>query len=139
MRGGSEEKTILYLRLSLSDRSLGEHQILESLLTGRDYAVFCKAGQYFMHGAHGASFDTVTRLSLGGSAIVQDDTCLPMRAFDRAAWNLSFFGYYKPTHMYAHMRQPELERIYADRAAIRPVPQVAGYGGRTNLMLGIRR
>ena len=138
-RGGGEEKTILYLRHPLGDRSLGEHRILESLLGGRDYAVFCKAGQYFMHGAHGPGFDAVMRLALGGSAILQDDTCVPLRAFDRAAWDLTFFGDYKPARMYAHMLQPELAAIYADRRAIRPVPQVAGYGGRTNLMLGVRR
>ena len=137
--GHAGEKTLLYLALSLSDRSLRAHPALEALLASRPYVVFCKAAQYFMHGAHGGSFETVTRLSMGGTAILQDDTCVPLRAFDRERWNLAFFGSYKPTTMYKHMLQPELAQIYAARRSVRPVPQVAGYGGHTNLMLGVRR
>jgi hypothetical protein len=135
----ADEKTLLYLALSLGDESLTVHPVLQTLLSTRPYVVFCKAAQYFMHGAHGGSFETVTRLSLGGTAILQDDTCVPLRAFDRDQWELSFFGTYELFHLYENMLQPELARIYADRNLVRPVPQVAGYGQHTNLMLGVRR
>jgi len=134
-----EEKTLLYLSLSLGDQSLTAHPALETLLSTRNYVVFCKAAQYFMHGAHGGSFDTVTRLSLGGAGILQDDTCVPLRLFDRDQWDLSFFGSYRLYSQYKHMLQPDLARIYADRTSVRPVPQVAGYSRHTNFMLGVRR
>ncbi len=139
MPDSAADKTLLYLSLSLGDRSLAAHPALEALLGTRSYVVFCKAAQYFMHGAHGPGFETVSRLSAGGAAILQDDTCLPLRAFDRAEWELAFFGVYQPSREYRHMVQPALQAVYRDRKHVRPLPQVAGYGRHTNMMLAVRR
>jgi hypothetical protein len=92
-----------------------------------------KAASYLMH--HD-SFSTVREFLLRNSAtLIQDDSGIPVRFFkpDSDAWSLAFYGIFTtPTELFHKYPQPDLARIYSDRAAS-PLPFGFGYQWRAQI------
>jgi hypothetical protein len=75
--------------------------------------------------------------------ILQDDSGIAMKFFQKGAWQFNYYGTYKrPINLFARHYQPELIAAYTDSAHHpRPLPFGTGYNWRqtdSNLLLARR-
>ena len=79
-------------------------------------------------------------LLASSSAIIQDDSGIPLRFFDRSLWNLTPYGNYEtPTDLFKRYHQNDLAKIFRSKA--KPLPFGTGYRwrkGQSNLLLATR-
>jgi len=85
-----------------------------------------KAASYLMHEG---GFETVRQYVLNQSdLVVQDDSGIPLKYFDRAKWQLRFCGQYRgPIDVFKQHYQPDLANAYAQAA---PLPMGFSFGYR---------
>ena len=99
-----------------------------------------KAASYLMQGK---PFSVIRGYVLSHSeAVLEDDTGVPLRYFDRVTWDVRFFGHYdQPIPMFRNFRQPDLAKAFARGENVAPLAFHVGYGSETasNLMLAVRR
>lgn len=132
-RLGSEEKqTIYYFRFNLRNNSLQSHEKFVSFL--KDFGpvtTFAKAASYLMHKP---GFSGIRQLILDQSLFVlEGDSAIPVRYFDRNAWNLKFFGTYTcPITRFKNCQQKDLVEIYQKGTAVYPLPFGIDYRHRLN-------
>jgi hypothetical protein len=83
-----------------------------------------KAASYLMHGPN---FDRVRNFLLHNSSVIlQDDSGIPFRYFDRNAWILRYCGrYVGPIDLFKQHTQPELAQAFNSTV---PVPLDFGFG-----------
>ena len=116
-RAGGPQQTLYYFTTDLSNDGIasdpGFIKFCDSLGTGR---TFVKAASYLMHSG---GFSKIREFLLThSSAIVQDDSGIPVKDFDRAKWTLRCFGAYPgPIETFKQHAQPELAAAYRDSAA----------------------
>jgi hypothetical protein len=93
----------------------------------KDYATLIKAASYLMHREQ---FSTIRSLVLKGSdLVIQEDTGIPIRFFDKDTWDITLFGKYtKPIAQFQIRQQPDLAEMFAD-TTIKPLPFIIGYHG----------
>jgi hypothetical protein len=99
-----------------------------------------KAASYLLHEG---GFETVRNFLLQNStAILQDDSGIPVHFFTPDRWTLRFFGIYTgPINLFKKFDQPDLRQYYATSS---PKPLTFGFGYRWNsrastLFLAIRK
>lgn len=100
-----------YFRTNISDSLLlrsGFLKYLESIPKGRSYV---KAASYLMHKSY---FSQIRNHLLSSStAIIQDDSGIPMRYFNQSSWQMKYFGTYtEPIDLFKDHYQPKLRNIY---------------------------
>ncbi len=136
-----ERQSLLYFSQDLSDAGLKKRPGFEAYLATLGSPVtFLKAASYLMYEPW---FSRIRAAILDrSSAVLEDDSGLPLKAFDPRNWTLTFFGTYTgPIHRFKNSFQPDLEKAYAGGAAL-PLPFGIGYqhiAGHSNLMLAIRK
>ncbi len=73
------------------------------------------------------------------SYLLQDDSGMPVKYFDRSQWNLKFYGSYTaPIDLFSGDYQPDLREIYQNDKNIKPLNFGIGYKfgvNESNLML----
>jgi hypothetical protein len=132
---------LFYLSVNIADDRLRENtpfQMYLARLTGT--VSMLKATSYM---THQPGFSTIREALLkNSSAILQDDSGLPYKAFDQAQWKVQLYGdYVKPYGSFGWLEQPDLRSAYQTLAP-KPLPMHVGYGYRkitSNLLLAIRR
>jgi hypothetical protein len=139
--GATDVKTLYYFRTDLSNQGLARQGgLLAFVDTLPSKATFTKAAAYRMHGR---PFSVIRDYVLAHSqAVLEDDTGVPLRSFDRASWELRFFGsYLQPIPMFHNYRQPDLAEAFARSENVGPLPFHVGYGrdAASNLELAVRR
>jgi hypothetical protein len=79
-------------------------------------------------------FSTVRNFLLEQSkAIVQDDSGIPIAAFDQSKWLLRFFGSYAgPIEIFKQYYQPQLQGLYQQSNPARSVLASVIAGARAN-------
>ncbi|MBA3961877.1 MAG: hypothetical protein H0X40_08255 [Chthoniobacterales bacterium] len=124
---GSAPQTLYYFTTDLSDEGIRSHpgflkfcaaqSIGDSLLKSASYLMF------------EPGFVTVRNFLLTHSkTLIQDDSGIPITAFDQAKWNLRFFGSYStPIDLFKQHFQPELQALYIQS---HPPPLTFGIGYR---------
>ncbi|MGA9751365.1 MAG: hypothetical protein WBS54_06230 [Acidobacteriota bacterium] len=136
-----ERQTLLYFSQDLSDAGLKKRPGFEAYLATLGSPVtFLKAASYLMYEPW---FSRIRAAILDrSSAVLEDDSGLPLKAFHANEWNLTFFGTYTgPIHRFKNCLQPDLQEAYAEGPAL-PLPFGIGYqhiAGHSNLMLAIRK
>ena len=132
-RLGSEDKqTLYYFRFNLRNDSLESHEKFVSFLKGfGPVTTFAKAASYLMHKP---GFSGIRQLILDQSLFVlEGDSAIPLRYFDRTAWNLKFYGTYTcPIALFKNCQQNDLAEIYRKRAEVYPLPFGIDYRHRLN-------
>ncbi len=132
---------LYYVQADLSDDALKSNPALlawmERLGPGVSYL---KAASYLMHEPY---FSRVREFLLGNStAILQDDSGIPLRTFLTGNWRMLFYGAYTGTlDLFKKSHQPDLERAYRATAPL-DLPFGTGYKwkpGESNLMLAIKQ
>ncbi|WP_426058885.1 hypothetical protein [Hymenobacter sp. B1770] len=137
-----QPKTVYYFSTDLSNHGLqvkpAPIQFVRSL---GPLTTYVKSATYLMHKLY---FSEVRRLVLRHSRyILQDDSGIAMKFFQKGAWQFNYYGAYKrPINLFAKHYQPELTTAYTD-STHRPkaLPFGTGYNWRqtdSNLLLARR-
>jgi hypothetical protein len=123
-------KTVYYFRQDLSNNGLKQNpnfmKMLQNLPSCNTYF---KSASYLLHYPY---FTDLRPLILEKSkCILQDDTGVPFRFFDRAKWDLAVYGVYdKPIKDFKGMEQKDLKNFYdslKSLGAVKPMPFDLGY------------
>jgi len=135
------EKLLYYFTSDLSDeaikRNSGLLRFCQSLGPANS---LLKAASYLLHEG---GFDLVRNFLLqNSSAILQDDSGIPVHYFPPDHWTLRFFGVYTaPIDLFKKFYQADLRKYYAESS---PKPLTFGFGYRWNsrtstLFLAVRK
>lgn len=131
---------LFYFSSNLSDARLRKNEpFLRFLSNLRGMTTYLKATSYM---PHHKEFSILRRQVLDGStAILQDDSGIPYRFFDPAAWRVQLYGAYdRPYGSFRWLEQPDLRKAYATLAP-KPLGFRIGYGFSripSNLLLAVR-
>lgn len=140
-KDGGAAQTLYYVEADLSDGSFKLDGGLAHWMAGLGPGVsYLKAASYLMHESY---FSTVRDFLLSNStAILQDDSGIPLRDFLGADWQLAFFGSYTGTlELFDKYVQGDLLQAYRTPGGARDLPFGTGYKwkpGESNLMLAVR-
>jgi hypothetical protein len=132
-------RTLYYFKTDLSNRGTEKSGFLKfcsQLGTGDS---LLKAASYLIHQDN---FSNVRNFLLRQSAaIVQDDSGIPLRAFNAQQWDLKPFGRYtRPIRLFSRRYQPDLQTLFA-REATQPLEFNLGYQGRhggSSILLAVK-
>jgi hypothetical protein len=100
-------KRLYYFRVDLSDATVAASGFLQFCRQFGPADVLLKNASFLLHQD---SFSVVRKFLLDTSAsVVQDDSGIPFRYFDGAAWSLRLFGAYRPPpESFSRYGQPEI-------------------------------
>ena len=143
LRGpNGQPKTVYYFSADLSDWKLTSKSApLEFVRQLGPLTTYVKSATYLMHKSY---FNKVRRVILRRSRyILQDDSGIAMKYFQKGAWQFNYYGTYKrPINLFAKQYQPELTAAYTDLLhKPKPLPFGTGYNWRqtdSNLLLAHR-
>jgi hypothetical protein len=107
----------------------------------KDFCTYLKAASCLMHKPY---FNQVRNLILNNTtAVLQDDSGIPVKFFDEKNWNVSLYGSYNGViNLFKGDEQPELKVMYQDSSKVKMLPFGTGYKfnkGTSNLQLAIRK
>ena len=117
---------VVYLQANLADSALRSNPGVLTWLKAQGPATgYLKAASYLLHDG---GFTTIRNFLLGHcSAIVQDDSGIPLAVFRERDWRVIYFGNYTtPLEIFAERDQPSLRAVYQG-GAVFPLPFGFGY------------
>jgi hypothetical protein len=134
------DQTLYYFATDLADDSVGRSGFLKFAERLAPADSLLKSASYLMHRP---AFSRIRDFLLTHSAsILQDDSGIPLAAFDRQKWQLQPFGrYLGPVDVFPQNYQPKLSELFA-RGNPSPIDFGVGYRWRpheSNLLLAIQR
>lgn len=138
---GGSVKRVRYFQLNVIDNSLKTYtNFIPYLETYDRYTTIIKSASYLMHNEQ--KFTKIRTLTLSHSDyILQDDSGVALRFFDRSIWKLSFHGVYtRPVPLFAHRYQADFAKEVKEKST-GPLPFSYGYNfgvNRSNLMFAER-
>jgi hypothetical protein len=138
---GGGPQTLYYFCSDLSDDGIKSRPGFMNFCERQgDGMSLLKATSYLLHAG---GFERVREFLLRQSkTIVQDDSGIPIRYFDKAKWDLHYYGrYLGPIETFKQHGQPDLANEYA-RAAPTPLPFGFGYQwqpNRSDLIFAVRK
>jgi hypothetical protein len=139
----SREQELYYIQADLSDSGLAgkSSALLRWMNSLPEGAGYLKAASYLLHETY---FSRIRNFLLTHCyAILQDDSGIPFRDFNRETWRIFLYGnYVSPIELFQKKLQPDLQEAYARIDLINPLPFGTGYQwkpGESNLLLAIRR
>jgi len=99
---------------------------------------FLKSASYLMHHPF---FGAIRKRILAMSyAILQDDSAVPYRYYDREAWDVTLYGRYDgPIKLFADDFEPELYDAYRSTPGIKPLDFRFGYAPASDLLLAVKK
>jgi hypothetical protein len=139
-KGETQPRTLYYFSTDLSNDGIKKRPELSQFITKFDNKVtYLKAASYLMYYENFSEIKNV--ILTQSSHLLQDDSGIPLRAFNRSEWDLKFYGAYSsPIGLFANRYQPDLRKIYVSDNNIKPLNFGIGYKFRpneSNLMLGV--
>jgi hypothetical protein len=139
-REHSTERKIIYFSIDLSNAGLVDGTFLKFIERHGPADAFFKSASYL---PHAENFLRIRSTVMDRSVrILQDDTGVPLAAYDGTAWQVRPFGRYtRPIQMFDYMHQPALTRLF-EKAAPTMLKFRLGYGygpETTGILLATRR
>ncbi|KYC43780.1 hypothetical protein WA1_01030 [Scytonema hofmannii PCC 7110] len=137
-KGEERSRTLYYFAHDLSNSGVESKPEFSRFITNLGEKVtYLKAASYLMYND---GFSDIRKQILAQSShILQDDSGMPLTAFNPSKWNLKFYGSYSsPIGLFANRYQPSLRRIYRTNKSIEPLDFGIGYkygANNSNLML----
>jgi hypothetical protein len=134
-------QSVLYFRADISDQGLekipGFKKYLNALPQSYSYL---KAASYLMHSEN---FKDIRSIIFDKSlTILQDDSGIAYKFFDKENWNIKLYGkYVKPKDEFSYIREPELEKAYKT-SSFKPLPYSLGYNWGTdhvNMLYAVKK
>ncbi len=134
------DRTLFYFSIDLSNAGLIDGAFVRFIERQGTADAFFKSASYLPHAENFLRIrSTVMQQSV---RILQDDTGVPLAAYDQAVWQVTPFGRYtRPIPMFDYMHQPALTRLF-ERGSPAPVNFRLGYGfgiETTGILLATRR
>jgi hypothetical protein len=138
--GDPQARTIRYFSANLYDGEFLKNAPLRAFFD-RELApcfTFLKSASYLMHHSFfGAIRKKILEMSY---AILQDDSAIPFRRFDRAVWDLSLYGRYDgPIKLFEDDFEQELFDAYRTTPGIKPLNFRFGYSPLSDILLAIKK
>ncbi|MDJ0774673.1 MAG: hypothetical protein QNJ49_14825 [Mastigocoleus sp. MO_167.B18] len=136
--GESEPRNLYYFSTDLSNSGLTRHPELTKFVTNLENPVtYLKAASYLMYNS---SFSNIKNTILANSShILQDDSGMPLKSFDKSQWDLTFYGAYtRPIGLFRNRYQSDLRKAYKGNRNIKALDFGIGYKfgvNQSNLML----
>lgn len=133
---------VTYIRVDMMNPAYSQRTQLLSYLKGLGpVTTFVKSASYLMHDDR---FSMVRAMVLDqSSSLLQDDTGVPYKFFDKARWTLTFYGKYsRPISDFNYGFQKDLDAVYKQPGAARELPFSFGYHwreGTSSVMLAVRK
>jgi len=133
---------VVYIRVDMMNPEYSKRIQLLSYLRGLGpVTTFVKSASYLMHDDR---FSLVRSMVLNqSSSLLQDDTGVPYRFFDKAQWTLTFYGKYSaPISDFKYGFQKDLDAVYQQPGVARELPFSFGYHwreGTSSVMLAVRK
>jgi hypothetical protein len=137
--GAGQSKTLYYFSADVADASSGNHALLQFCRRlGRGDGLL-KSASYLLHEN---KFSKVRNFLLQyATAILQDDSGIPVASFDKTKWRLAAFGRYnRPSGIFERYHQPKLAELF-QKQSLNPIDFGIGYQARfngSNLLLATR-
>jgi hypothetical protein len=141
-RDPKNPRSLYYFRADLSDNALKYNIGLQKFLDGFQHTIgYFKSASYL---AHYREFSMIRTLMLEKcDYIIQDDTGIPYRFFDKNKWEIQLYGkYVKPVKDFSGVEQLDLRRAYENDTTVKALPFSLGYHWGTqnqNLMKFARK
>jgi hypothetical protein len=139
-RARATERKLFYFSIDLSNAGLIDGAFVKFLERLGPSDAFFKSASYL---PHAENFLRIRSTVMAQSVrILQDDTGVPLAAYDPAVWQVTPFGRYtRPIQMFDYMHQPALTRLF-ERGSPAPLNFRLGYGygiSTTGILLATRR
>ena len=134
-------QSVFYFRADISDQGLEKIPGFKKYLNGLPESFsYLKAASYLMHSDN---FRDIRSLIFDKSlTILQDDSGIAYKFFDKKEWNIKLYGkYVKPKDEFSYIREPELEKAYKT-SAYKPLPYSLGYNWGTdhvNMLYAVKK
>jgi len=135
-QGTNHQQTLYYLSTDLSNGGVSGNKPLMEYISKFDRettACFIKSASYLMHTTY---FSMIRNAILDHvSAIMQDDSGIPWRFYDKSKWNIQLYGAFNgPISMFAKYPQTDLRDAYLSMEP-KPINFRIGYARQSNLQL----
>jgi hypothetical protein len=134
-------QSVFYFRTDISDKGLAKNPGFRIYLSNlpQSYS-YLKAASYLMHYD---DFKTIRSVLFDkSSTILQDDSGIAYKYFDKQKWDIRLYGkYYKPKDEFSYISEPDLEKAYK-KSEYQPLTYTVGYNWRTghsNLLYAIKK
>lgn len=138
---GKKMQTVFYFRTDISDKGLDKNRGFKIYLSELPPSFsYLKAASYLMHSDNFKSIRTlIFDVSL---TILQDDSGIAYRYFDKLKWNIKLYGKYsKPKNEFAYISEPDLGKAFKS-SVHRPLPYSLGYNwgtDHTSLLYAVKK
>ncbi len=122
---------VYYFRADISNKGMKKTPGLPVYLSSLPQShTFLKAASFLMHSAGFSMIRSeIFRLS---TTILQDDSGIAYRDFDKLTWSINLFGKYsKPKNEFSYIKEPELEEAFK-KPGVKPLNFSLGYNWGTN-------
>jgi hypothetical protein len=101
---------------------------------------YLKAASYLMHGS---DFSMIRNFVFEKSkTILQDDSGIAFRYFDRKVWDIHLYGkYIKPGKEFSWINETDLAKAFS-QSSVKPLPFTLGYNwrrGGINMLYAVRK
>jgi len=133
-------QSVFYFRTDISDKGLAKNPGFRIYLSElpQSYS-YLKAASYLMHSDN---FKIIRNIIFDkSSTILQDDSGIAYRYFDKLKWDIRLYGkYLKPKTEFSYINEPDLQKAYKS-ALMRPLPYTLGYNwglGHSNMLYAIK-
>jgi hypothetical protein len=124
-------QSVFYFRTDISDKGLAKNQGFKVYLSElpQSYS-FLKAAAYLMHSDN---FKIIRSVIFNvSSTILQDDSGIAYKYFDKSKWNIKLYGkYIKPKNEFSYINEPDLAKAFK-LSVYKPLPYSLGYNWRTD-------
>lgn len=138
---GRRVQSVFYFQTDISDEGLKNNPGFQKYLSMLPESyTYLKAASYLMHGG---DFSMIRNVVFDKSkSILQDDSGIAYRYFDKIKWDIHLYGTYaRPGKEFSWINETDLAKAYTD-PSVKPVPFTLGYNWRTqhiNLLYAIRK
>ncbi|PLW92037.1 MAG: hypothetical protein C0592_12830 [Marinilabiliales bacterium] len=136
--GENKLRKVYYLSVSIRNDGFAAmpeaEEYLKSMPT--DMTTFVKSSSYCMHED---KYNTIRDICLTHSKyIVQDDSGVPFRFFDKDKWDFGFYGIYtRPIPVFSHFYQDDFKKAFP--ADPKPLGFRFGYPAESNIFVAKRK
>ncbi len=128
----TEVHSLYYFAINLLDAELVKTPGIMKYISGLGTVnTYVKSASYLMHYL---TFNYIREAVLKQSAaLLQDDSGIAYRFFDKKVWNFKFYGrYMKPVNDFNWVFEKDLQDVYKKDSTIKPVPFILGYHWESN-------
>ena len=142
LQKNNQQQELYYFSFDLSNGNYKAHPEFEKfILSQKDFCTYLKAASCLLHKSF---FSGVRNLILNNTtAVLQDDSGIPIQFFIKEKWNTTLYGMYTGTiDLFKGDEQPDLMALYKDSSKVKPLPFGTGYKyfkGTSNLQLAVKK